>query len=834
MLKIYPLVRKTLFFPTLIILIGLQYSSFAQKKEEKKHVHACKLQCKVYDAKTKKALPQANVFVTNLNKGAVTDLNGRTEIHLHEGCVCTCDIKISYIGYKDFIVKFDVSRDTSISVYLDEDTELLESVEIADSRVNTSISSLTVSSIDAKVLESTKGTNLASSLEKISGVTTLKSGSGNIAKPVIHGLYGNRIMILYNGVRMEGQQWGLEHAPELDPFVAENMAVVKGAASVRYGANAMGGVVVVNPADLPSQKGIRGKANLVGFSNGRTLAGALQLDNGFKLFGKDGWGWRIQGSSKRGGDLNTPDYQLTNTGVREMNYSGSAGYQGSKWGWETFYSHFETKLGILKATNIGSLDDLENALSSDIPPGTSDFSYDISNPRQETSHNLFKFKTYLNSGLGKWTFQYGFQSNKRQEFDVRRGTLNDIPSMDLEINTQTVDLDLAHQFGNHIKGNVGLSGMHQNNSNIPGTQRSNFIPNFQAFTGGVYLVERWQKNKLQLEAGTRFDFQSYDIAGWNSFGHYFDNFQTQNLTATIGAIYQFSNSSSFSTNIGTSWRPPHVAELYSYGKHQSNGRFEYGLLWTWEQTGTNFEFFIDEYDPNKIKNEKGIKWVGTYNYETDKTFAELSVYANHISNFIYSRPQGITNSTAGTYPYAWYRQTDVLFTGLDASFTHQLNQNFIWAGQGSMVNARDLSNRNNELINIPASRFSTSLEYGLEKWKGLNDLFIKLEIAYTAKKQNTPRSISFEAMRDAYVSDLDLFADDNTDFDYLEAPDAYLLGNLEMGFSKTIKKSELAVQLKVQNLTNTRYRDYTNRLRYFANDLGRNVSISMLYKFNRL
>ncbi|MGB0525008.1 MAG: TonB-dependent receptor [Flammeovirgaceae bacterium] len=822
--KIIPAFGSVAILYVFILIFGIQHQVTAQKK---KLVH--KLKCKVYDAKTKEALPQANVQLINVNKGAVTDQNGMTELQLNEDCACT--LKISFIGYKDFYTVLDILTDTTISVYLNENTELLESVEIADSRLPSTISSLTTSQVDAHVLEGSRGEAISYSLEKIAGVSTLKSGSGNIAKPVIHGLYGNRIMILYNGVRMEGQQWGTEHAPELDPFVADNLAVIKGAASVRYGANAIGGVVVVDPADLPTEKGLKGKANLVGFSNGRTLAGALQLENGFKLFGKDGWGWRLQTSAKRGGDLHAPDYQLTNTGVREMNYSASVGYTGSKWGWEAFYSSFGTELGILAATNVGNLDDLEYALTSDIPPGTTDFSYDFANPRQDVNHDLFKFKTFLDAGLGKWTFQYALQLNRRKEFDVRRGALNDIPSMNLEITTHTAELDLEHRLSENIRGNIGISGIYQDNNNVPGTQRSNFIPNFNSFSGGIYLIEKWQKNKWQLEFGTRFDFQTFDIAGWNSFGFYYDNFQTQNLTATLGAIYQLSDASSFSMNIGTSWRPPHVAELYSYGKHQSNGRFEYGLLWTWEQTGTNFEFFIDEFDPERIKNEQGIKWVGTYNYETERTFIELSAYVNHINNFIYARPQGITNSTAGIYPYTWYRQTDALFTGLDFTATHQLSQTLTWSGQASLVNAKDLSNTRNHIINIPASRFVSSLQYDLTNWKGLTDIFIRTELAFTARKQNTPRAISFETLRESYVADIDLFAEDDTDFDYMEAPDAYLLGNIELGFTKPIKESALSFRLKVQNLANTRYRDYTNQLRYFADDLGRNTSISLLYKF---
>ena len=62
---------------------------------------------------------------------------------------------------------------------------------------------------------------------------------------MIHGMHSNRVLILNNGVRQEGQQWGIEHAPEVDPFIANKISVIKGANSVRYGSDAIAGVVLV-------------------------------------------------------------------------------------------------------------------------------------------------------------------------------------------------------------------------------------------------------------------------------------------------------------------------------------------------------------------------------------------------------------------------------------------------------------------------------------------------------------------------------------------------------------------------------------------------------------
>jgi len=106
-------------------------------------------------------------------------------------------------------------------------------------------------------LEATRGLSLGESLKSIAGVNSLQTGP-SISKPVIHGVYSNRVLIMNNGVRQEGQNWGNDHAPEIDPFIATKVTVIKGAASIRYGSDAIGGAILLDPKDLPAQPGIGG------------------------------------------------------------------------------------------------------------------------------------------------------------------------------------------------------------------------------------------------------------------------------------------------------------------------------------------------------------------------------------------------------------------------------------------------------------------------------------------------------------------------------------------------------------------------------------------------
>ena len=166
------------------------------------------------------------------------------------------------------------------------------------------------------------------------------------SKPVIHGLHSNRVLILNNGIRQEGQQWGSEHAPEIDPFIANRLSVIKGSGALRYGGDAIGGVVLVEPKLLPTDPGIGGELNLAGFSNNRMgVISAMFEGNSFRW---PAFSWRLQGTLKKGGNARTPNYWLDNSGVEEMNFSATATLQTKDKGVEFFYSQFNTKLGIFQ------------------------------------------------------------------------------------------------------------------------------------------------------------------------------------------------------------------------------------------------------------------------------------------------------------------------------------------------------------------------------------------------------------------------------------------------------------------------------------------------------
>ncbi|WP_420388476.1 TonB-dependent receptor [Roseivirga sp.] len=752
-------------------------------------------------------VPFATVLLKNGGeKAAVSDERG--EFLFENLCERQAIISVRFVGFITYTDTLLLQAGVNeLNIRLQVDVKELSEVTIEEEGVE-EVATISRAELNELALEKTAGESLGKSLSNLSGVTMLQSGP-TIAKPVIHGLHSNRILILNNGIRQEGQQWGQEHAPEIDPFVANNLRLIKGAAAVKYGSDAIGGVILVNPAELPKEAGISGKASLVGADNNRMYAGSMLLEGG--IAGLRGFGWRLQGTYKKAGDAKAPDYRLTNTGTYEKNYSIGVGYHKDNIGAELFFSSFDAEIAILRSAHIGNLTDLEEAIGSERPLFISDFSYDINNPYQAVNHKLLKANGHIQvANLGQLSAQYGLQINKREEFDIRRAGRSVIPALSLDLYTHTVDLDLDMDHMGDWKWDVGASFMYQNNENNPETGIRPLIPDFENATAGAHVIGRYIRPQFELEAGARYDFRHYLVKRFDENNNLLKpEFNFNNLTGSIGALVFLSNDFQLRTNIGTAWRAPHVNELYSEGLHHGAAAVEEGN--------------------DQLKSEKSIKWITSLEKVTEKVNLNISAYLNRITDYIYLRPEDVTLTIRGAFPIFRYRQTDALLTGLDFDLKYQLSTRLESTSKVSIIYARD-EQQKSPLINIPANTISSGLDYMLNI-RGLNKANIGFDLNYTDRQRNAPRVVSIAEIREADDQNSDLFGADQSVFDILDVPDAYFLTNINAGFEKALGQQILRFNISVNNLFNTSYRDYLNRFRYYADEMGRSVTLRVNYEF---
>jgi iron complex outermembrane receptor protein len=222
----------------------------------------------------------------------------------------------------------------------------------------------------------------------------------------------------------------------------------------------------------------------------------------------------------------------------------------------------------------------------------------------------------------------------------------------------------------------------------------------------------------------------------------------------------------------------------------------------------------------------GIKWIGTYEVNQERNQWEITAYVNYIQNYIYNKPAGITQTIRGAFPYFIYDQDDALLMGVDASTTIQHNPRLESKFSGSYLWAKDVTN-NEYFVGLPPANLQYQFSHQLPKLDWLDESQWSFTADYTFKQFQAPRVITVRELLEADQNDEDLFDQDDADYDILSPPEGYLLINL--AWSGQINRVTLGAQ--VTNLLNTSYRNYTDRLRYFADDMGRNFLLSVKYDF---
>jgi iron complex outermembrane recepter protein len=652
-------------------------------------------------------------------------------------------------------------------------------------------------------LQATRGQSLGESLKNMTGLYSIQTGP-TISKPVIHGLHSNRILILNNGVRQEGQQWGSEHAPEVDPFVASRLTVIKGAATIRYGSDAIGGVILVEPKAMPTSPGLTAELNAVGSSNGQmgVFSGLVEGASAKKLTGLS---WRIQGTAKQAGYVKTPDYFLENTSYREQNFSADVHYDrkldnGNIAGIELFYSHFATKIGLFTGAQVGSLADLYAALARTEPLSQPGFSYQLNRPYQQVQHGLLKLRAFWRSArVGTLTATLAQQQNTRQEFDYLSFSRLETPELYLKLTTHTADLVWEHRPRRGVgdaawSGSVGFNGITQGN-----IRRYLFlIPNFRNYGGGLFAIERYARNRWVLEGGLRYDYRwlrAYFLDETTN-QVYAKTHAWQNANGSLGTSYQARPNLLIAANMGTAWRAPNVADLYANGLHQSAVAYERG-------------------NPNLLP-EQAYNGTISAEYVGKRWGLELGVFNNLIQNYIYLRPDSLpVVRQRGAFPAYSYNQVRATFRGVDATLTAQLTNRLTLTSKTSLLWAYDHTNQD-YLVAITPNRTDNSIRYNWANGGKITGLYASLTGLYVARQSRVPAvSSRNEAGQVIFTGD------------FAPPPPAYFLVGAEAGFAWQVAGQPVRVVLTGSNLLNTRYRDYLNRFRYFADEPGRDISLKI-------
>ena len=288
----------------------------------------------ILDADTKDALPYVKVNVKGTQHFFLTDTNG--VFHFKELCDQSNALVISCSGYCDTTCQHFFEDNSKPIIYLKKEIRSLEAVNItAINSKKEGFASISQETLDKEAISLNPTQTLASAISQIEGVTFTSSGN-NVQLPVIHGLYGNRVLMLNNGIKHGFQNWGTDHAPEIDVLAANNIRVLKGAAGVRYGPEALGGAVIVEADPLSLRKPLEVQIGTGYQTNGRGYFFKSEIAQGLKQ-----WSYHAGANYTRIGDRHAPNYILTNSGKEEKSFNGGFRYHLARLDINVYYSFLD-------------------------------------------------------------------------------------------------------------------------------------------------------------------------------------------------------------------------------------------------------------------------------------------------------------------------------------------------------------------------------------------------------------------------------------------------------------------------------------------------------------
>ncbi len=772
--------RKVVF--TLLVCFTCMYGVVAQSI-----INECQLTLKgkVTDSHDGTDLSYSSIYIVELQKGVAADDKGR--FSLTNLCPGGYTLIVMHIGCEPDTSSIDLKESMSIKLDLEHHAEELGQAEVvafkelkqekmlnSERRIDDHLSSMT---------------SLAALSSTVNGVTMLQSGS-NVAKPVIHGLHSNRITMVNNDVALEGQNWGIEHAPEIDPFAAERLTVVKGASALRYGTSAIGGTIIALPDEPGKLDQLNGQVYLGTASNNRKGLAAFKLNGRFEQFKK--WNFGIQGSVKKSGTVKTPRYYLNNTAMEEYNYSWTVGYRNKGFASTVHYSQFNSDIGVFSGAHIGNLTDLEIAIASDQPrdEDKGDFSYAIDRPYQHVEHETIQWKNVLERERGQWKLVLARQFNLREEYDkhLPRGFTADesLPEFAINLESYTGSLVYEAMKKGNFQYEAGVNAITQINR-LKG--RRSFIPAYTSDGMGAYAALSYDKGFWETNFGARLEQKNYDAEIVEQ--RQVDNVQKRFLTpaATAEVIYNRFKQVNLGLNYTFAQRTPGINELFSDGIHHGVAAIEYG----------------DE----TLNPESSQKISGSIAYQSknEKTDIDVTIYSNWIADFIYLQPQEAALTIRGAFPVYQQQQTDAFLSGVDLGWNQELSKHLSLEINGSYLYAQNVS-ENKPLIFMPANRIYGGLSYTFNSSEVFYKPFVGVGLSHVFEQKRVP-----------------------LDEDFAKAPAAYSLLSFTMGGTLAVGKYNVIIDVTIENLTNTVYRDYMNRFRYYADEMGRNISVNLRVPF---
>ena len=630
-----------------------------------------------------------------------------------------------------------------------------------------------VSIVSPQVLRATASTNIIDAIAHQPGVSQLTTG-GSISKPIIRGLGYNRVVVMSEGVRQEGQQWGDEHGVEVDGSSVNSVEILKGPASLMYGSDAMAGVVILHSKPTLAEGDMR--AN---------VSSEYQTNNGLFNYNlsiagnQHGFVWDARFSDKMAHAYkNKYDGYVPGSQFRERAGRLMLGVDKT-WGHSRLtWTAYHLTPGIVEGERNPETGELECSTNNVK-------TYGKSLPFQQVKHYKLVWDNSLSLSSGYLKAIIGYQQNRRQEFEESA----DEYELFFKLHTLTYDLRyLTHEWDGW-KFSTGIGGMYQKSGN---EGEEYLIPDYRLFDFGIYATTtKAIGDSWTLNGGVRYDhrrlhgdelIEDGDMR-FTDFSRHFNG-----LTGSIGAVCNINKHFNVRLNLARGFRTPNMSELSSNGVHEGSIRYELGN----QQLKAEYS----------LQADLGIDFTSRY------VSAQVALFANRIDNYIFTHRLN-QEIEEGYLTYA-YTQGDARLLGFEAGIDFHPVHSIHFSNSFSYVDARLMhaSADTKYLPFTPAPHWASEL-----KWELFHHSHTTVNHHHTsdAAHRSLFNNLYVAAGLDCYLKQTHIYSADDTE---TKTP-GYALLSLSAGSDIQVKGRKVAeLYITADNLLDKAYQNHLSRLKY--------------------
>lgn len=527
--------------------------------------------------------------------------------------------------------------------------------------------------LTGSALDEARTATLGETLSELPGVQSSNFGAG-VGRPIIRGLDGPRVGVLSSGLGSQDvSTLSQDHATAIEPFLADQLEVLKGPATLLYGSGAIGGVVNVVDGRIAERRldaPVRGRAELryESVNRGKTAMGRIDASgaNGAMVLHADAV-YRDQD------DYDTPDgtqansFVETRTGGVGASLVGDAGFIGVS------LSRFDNRYG-----NPGEPGD--DPVTKGAGPGAV-----VLDMRQDRAE--------LKGGLNgqRWIFdglRFGVASTQYEHTEFE----GDEVGTRFEAEGVEGRVEVTHR---KLGAWTGALGLQASDRTFEAIGEEAFVPRTNTRSQGLFWVEHGDFGALQLDAGARIDRVRTD-----AFGAPRRTFTPLSLAA--GALWNFNDQWRLSLNLDRAERAPAEEELYADGPHVATASYEIGDATLREERADNIELGL--------------------HYHGARIDAKAALYRTRFDGFIYLDDTGLStvpDPGEDALPIRVWTQSDGTFTGLEAEV-----EAVAYDGDAGRFSVRAFGDRvraelrgGENVPRIAPGRFGVDLHWEADAWR---------------------------------------------------------------------------------------------------------------------